>query len=222
MEKTQVRYNISVCIMAHPKRKLQAEYLQAILKYYPFTEVTIAYDSENAGSHNEEWDNGTRALKAGLGKGDWHVVIQDDAILTPNFYENIEGAVSTVPTKSVISLYTGKARPLPVRVSKAVERCKNETWLTYWLLLWGVGIVIPTSHIEPLLEFVADRDEPYDTRIGIFYQRNRIPVYYTMPSLVDHDDDLPSLLMHGQAPEPRVAHKLATGPVKWNNKVINI
>ena len=213
---------ITVCIMAHPKRKLQAEYLQAILQYYPFSEVTIAYDHKDAGSHNEEWDNGTRALQAGIGKGDWHVVIQDDAILTPNFYENIVSAINNVPTKTVISLYTGKARPLGPRVASAVARCKDETWLTYWLLLWGVGIVLPTSHIEPLLEFVADRTEPYDTRIGIFYQRNRIPVYYTMPSLVDHDDDMPSLLDHGQDPEPRVAHRLATGPVRFNNRVVNI
>lgn len=214
--------NITVAVMAHPKRRQQAEALAIELKKYSFMDVTIAYDSPKAGSHKEEWDNGTTALMRGVGRGDWHIVVQDDAILTPNFYENIEGAIANVPTKSLISLYTGKPRPMGKRVQQAVDKVKDETWLQYWLLMWGVGILIPSSHIEPMIDFVSDREEQYDTRIGIFYQRNRLPVYYTMPSLVDHDDDLDSLLDHGQAKGARVAHRLATGLVVWNNLVINI
>lgn len=214
---------ISVTVMAVPARKLQAEYLAAILRYYPFSDVSITYDPVADGTHESEWNNGKASLLAGLGKGDWHVVIQDDAILTPNFYENIEGAITHAPSKSIISLYTGKARPFPQRVTEAVNKVVDETFLQYILLMWGVGIVLPTSHIEPLLDFVADWQEPYDTRIGIFYQRNRLPVYYTMPSLVDHDDELGTAIPgHGTKPGARVAHRLATGPVIWNNRVINI
>lgn len=214
--------NITVSVMAHPKRKLQAEYLASILKMYPFMDVSISYDGIDAGSHQEEWDNGKRALLKGVNRGDWHVVIQDDAILTPFFYENVLGAAQNVPTRSLISLYTGTSRPLGKRVKTAVDKVKDETWLQYMLLMWGVGIMLPSSHIEPLIEFVDDREEPYDTRIGIFYQRNRLPVYYTAPSLVDHDDDLDSLLDHGKAEGGRVAHTLATEPIKWNKSVIDI
>lgn len=217
---------ISVTVMAHPKRRLQAEYLQAILAYYPFSHVGIVFDGENAASHQEEWDNGTRALQDGLGKGDWHVVIQDDAILTPELYDNLVGAINNCPGgKALISLYTGKARPFPKRVQEAVDKAYHATWLRHYLLFWGVGIMLPTSHIEPMLEFVSDRTEQYDNRIGMFYQRNRLPIYYTMPSLVDHDDDLPSLLGgHGRDidGEKRIAHRLATGLVTWNNQVIDI
>lgn len=217
---------ISVTVMAHPKRRQQAEALYKKLSKYPFCFVAVAYDDPDASSHQQEWDNGARALMTGIDKGDWHVVVQDDAILTPNFYENIEGAINNCPGgKALISLYTGKPRPLKERVDTAVAKCRDETWLRFWLLMWGVGIVIPTSHIKPLLEFVSDRTEQYDTRIGIFYQRNRLPVYYTMPSLVDHDDDLPSLLGgHGRDinGDRRVAHRTAIGLVSWNNKVIDI
>lgn len=214
---------ISVTVMAVPSRKLQAEYLAAILRYYPFSDVSVTYDQEAAGTHESEWNNGKNSLLAGVGKGDWHVVIQDDAILTPNFYENIEGAINNVPVKTIISLYTGKARPFPQRVQAAVNKAVDETWLRYILLMWGVGIVIPTSHIKPMLDFVADRTEPYDTRIGIFYQRNRLPVFYTMPSLVDHDDEMGTAIPgHGTKPGARVAHKLATGPIRWNKQVIDI
>jgi len=192
------------------------------LSYYPFSDVSVIYDQVAAGTHDSEWNNGVEALRAGLGKGDWHVVIQDDAILSPKLYANIEGAINNAPSKSLISLYCGKPRPLGKRVQLAVDKVVDETWLQYWLLMWGVGLLIPTSHIEPLIEFVVDRTEPYDTRIGIFYQRNRLPVYYTMPSLVDHDDDLDSLLDHGKAKGARVAHRLATGLVAWNKQVIDI
>lgn len=213
---------ISVTVMAHPARKKQAENLRAVLSNYPFSDVSVTYDQVAAGTHDSEWNNGVESLRAGLGKGDWHCVIQDDAILSPNLYENIEGAINNVPSKTLISLYTGKPRPMGKRVEIAVSKVVDETWLSYWLLMWGVGILIPTSHIEPLIDFVSDRTEPYDTRIGIFYQRNRLLVYYTMPSLVDHDDDLDSLLEHGKAKGARVAHRLATGLVQWNKQVIEI
>lgn len=215
--------NITAAVMAHPKRKDAAEALAKQLKKYPFVDVSLSYDTPDAGSHQSEWDNGSRALMAGVGRGDWHIVIQDDAILSPFFYENLIGAINNVPTKSLISLYTGKARPFGKRVQLAVNKVKDETWLSYWLLLWGVGIAIPSEHIKPMLDFVSDRDEPYDTRIGVFYNRNRLPVYYTMPSLVDHDDDTPSLIPgHGTKPGARVAHRLATKPVAWTKHVITI
>lgn len=214
--------NITIAIMASPKRHMQVAKLEMELSQYPFTAVDVVYDPVADGTHEAEWNNGVNSMRAGVGKGDWHVVIQDDAILTPHFYENIVGAITHVPTRSIISLYTGKPRPMGKRVELAVNKANDETWLTYWLLMWGVGLVIPTNHIEPMIEFVSDRTEPYDTRIGIFYQRNMLPVYYTMPSLVDHDDEIDSLLDHGKAGGARVAHRLATGLIAWNNLVIDI
>lgn len=215
---------ISVTVMAVPSREPQAEYLRTILSYMPFADVSVTYDMAYKGTHDSEWENGKNSLLAGVGKGDYHVVIQDDAILTPHFYENIEGAIKNCPDRRcMISLYTGKARPFPKRITAAVEKAYHATWLRHYLLIWGVGIIIPTDHIPHLIEFVDDRDEPYDTRIGIFYQRNRLPVYYTMPCLVDHDDEIGTAIPgHGTEPGARVAHRLATGLVQWNDQVIDI
>ena len=209
--------------MAVPARHKQSYELYKQLRKMPFEWVTIVEDQVADGTHESEWNNGKNSLLQGVGRADWHLVIQDDAILSPGFYDNLLGAIATVPQKSLISLYTGTARPMGKRVKHAVDKVVDETWLSYWLLMWGVGILIPSSHIEPMLEFVADRTEPYDTRIGIFYQRNRLPVFYTMPSLVDHDDVLGTVIPgHGTEPGARVAHRLATGPVIWNNKAISI
>lgn len=211
---------ITATVMAHPKRQSQAEYLENILNFMAFVNVSITYDEKGS-----EWDTGSRALKKGVGKGDWHVVIQDDALLTPHFYENVEGALRALKLKTLISLYTGTSRPLPKRVAKAVSKARDGSFLRQHQLFWGVGIVIPTDHIEAMLEFVKDVDLQYDNKIGEFYCQNGLPVYYTAPSLVDHDDSLDSLLEgHGRAlsPEPRVAHKLATGLIQWTNKEIFI
>ncbi len=209
--------------MAHPKRKAQAEALAKQLKRYSFMDVTITWDRLNS-----EWDTGSRAWERGIGRGDWHLVLQDDAILTPNFYENIEGAIKALPTaKTMISLYVGQAKPLGRRVKEAVAKCYHATWLKHNMLTWGVGVVMPSDHIEPMLEMVSEKrwaTTPYDVRIGMFYQRNIIPIYYTMPSLVDHDEGLGSLLEHDVPSNepPRVAHRLAEGLVAWNRQAIDI
>lgn len=208
--------NISITVMADSRRRVQAEALNDRLVQYPFVSNTITWDEVN-----EEWHTGKRALQDGIGKGDWHVVIQDDALLTPDFYANIEGAIKALPMKTLFSLYTGTARPLARRVSEAVAKAKDGDWLQSHQLYWGVGIVIPADHIEPMLEFVEPIELQYDNKVGEFYCQNGMPVYYCIPSLVNHDDELGTLIAgHGTdvSPEPRVAHKLATGRVEWTGK----
>lgn len=208
--------NITVTVMAHPKRRAAAEKLALELKRYPFMDVSITWDQ-----NNDEWTTGSRSLRRGIGRGDWHIVVQDDAIITPDFYANIEGCIRAVPIKSLISLYTGTVKPLPERVKAAVDKAYYSSFIKHDILMWGVGILLPSDHIEPMLEYIEDRSELYDFRIGIFYQRNMLPIYYTMPSLVDHDDDLGSII-GTDAKEPRRAHKVATGAVVWNDEVIDL
>lgn len=208
--------NISVAIMGHPKRINQVNELEAQLVFMPFVSVDVVLDEIN-----EEWHTGKQALECGIGLSDWHVVIQDDAILTPDFYTNLVNAIETLDQKTLISLYTGTARPLAGRVTGAVNKAPEGSFLQLHQLLWGVGIAIPTDHIKPMLDFVEDVQLEYDNKIGEFYCRQGIPVYYTVPSLVDHNDELGTLIDgHGKHvnDEPRVAHRLATGVVAWTNK----
>lgn len=212
--------SISVTVMAHPKRRAAAEALHKKLTQYPFTEATITFDTNNV-----EWDTGERSMRRGIGRADWHLVVQDDAILTPDLFDNLQGIIAALPTRSVVSLYTGRVRPLAERVSLAVDAAVDGTFLNHHMMMWGVAILIPADHIEPMLDYISDpkySDTAYDVRIGIFYQRNRLPIYYTMPSLVDHDDDLGSLIGNGYALEPRVAHRRSRGLVSWTDTVINI
>lgn len=211
---------ISIAIMAHPKRAIPAKRLWRELEAMPFIDPYVIYDDKN-----EEWDTGEQALRYGIGKADWHVVLQDDAILTADFYNNLVGAINNVPTKVLFSLYTGKVKPLAQRVQIAVDKARDGDWLNFYMLLWGVGIAIPSAHIEPMLDFINEErwnDTPYDSRLGVFYQRNMLPIYYAVPSLVDHDDSLGTLLPDHATEAPRVAHRLATGRISWGKRVIDI
>lgn len=205
--------NITITIMGHPKRRDAIDRLFDQLSYMPFYRVVNILDN-----NNDEWTTGRRALRSGVGIGDWHVVIQDDAVLTDYFYDNIESAIKGLPSKSLFSLYTGTSRPLKERVQAAVDKAADGEWLESHQLYWGVGVVLPTDHIEPMLDFVENIELPYDNKIGEFYCQNKLPIYYCQPSLVDHHDELGSLLGHGQSPEPRIAHRLATELVRWSNK----
>ena len=171
--------------MAHPKRKDRAELLYSKLITMPFSSVKIVYDNKN-----NEWDTGKRSWLS-HNDSDWSIVIQDDAVIGNSFYKNIESALNNIPSKTLVSFYVGKVRPYSDRVQKAVNDAifDNISWIRFNTLLWGVCSAIPTKNVKAIIEYVDNMHLPYDNKIGQFFKSNHLPVYYTVPSLVDHKDD---------------------------------
>lgn len=211
---------ISITVMAHPSRRKEAEELHYRLMMMPFESRWIVFDTGLG-----EWETGERALRRNDSKADWHVVIQDDAIISDNFYKNLVAALKNVPLRSLVSLYTGKVRPIQGRVKLAFNNATihNKSWLSFQTLLWGVGIAIPTEDINPMLKYVSGSREVYDRKIGEYYKHLNQPVYYTAVSLVDHNDSLDSIMKHGGTIEPRVAHQFVGDRLlKFNSRVEQI
>ena len=210
---------ITISIMAHPRRTEQANALYKKVAQFPFAAPQIIWDEQN-----NEWHTGERALAYGIDKGDWHVVLQDDAIINEHFYTNLVKAIENVPDRVLFSLYTGTVRPFNERVGNAVKNANGASWLKGYTLFWGVGIVIPSNHIKPMLDFVKDETDPYDTRIGMFYFRNMLPIFYTNPSLVDHDDDIGTLVgTRSSLPQGRrVARNFIKKDHIWNSDYVDI
>lgn len=198
----------SYAVMAHPKRRDQAEQL-AQRAHIP--ETAIVWDQQD-----DEWDTGSRALATAW--GDWHCVLQDDAIAFPDLRTQVEHAIIFAPERTAISLYVGTLRPLAPRVTAAVVQATQSgaAWLTHHTLLWGVAVLLPTEDIPGILNH-SDPRLPYDRRIGEWYHEQDRPVLYTNPSLVDHSD-IPSLLHDRRG--PRRAHKVGTPD--WNYSAIPI
>lgn len=210
---------ISIAIMAHPRRVIEASRLHEKLRSMPFTNVSLVFDNSN-----DEWDTGERSLLS-HDYGDWHIIIQDDAIISDHFYDNALTTINNVPSESLISFYTGKVRPYAQKILQAVEKADESgaNWLQANTLFWGVCIAIPTKHIDQIIEHCRMNKREYDRRIGSYYMRHKLPVYYTHPSIADHDYTIGSLLGNDRAPEPRVAHRYHEGLLREaNNSIISI
>lgn len=129
---------------------------------------------------------------------DWSVVLQDDAVLVDGFRPALDAALD-VAGDALVGLYVGTCRPRSWEVQYAVEvaDAMDASWLTSSLMLWGVGIAMPTRLIPEFLTWGRSRqagtDARYDRRLGWFARRIGLPIKYTWPSLVDHADG-PSLV----------------------------
>lgn len=207
------RLDIKVTIMAHEKRKAQALELEQKLKSQG-ADVDITWDEIN-----RQWDTGKRALEKGIGK-DWLIILEDDAVIGDNFYQNALRAIESVPEQNMISFYTGTLKPFRRRVHAAVRRASIDkaSWLSFNTLNWGVGIAIRGHHIKPLLDRVKKSELPYDEKIGYYFKRSCRKVYYTYPSIISHRDGEP--INKGKPKGARVAHVFSDELLEFNNTVV--
>lgn len=181
--------NISLAIMAHPKRELWVPELEEKL---PGAEVV--WDKIN-----DRWDTGRRSLAAFDPAADYHVVIQDDALVPENFMRILAEAMDNLPADGPVGLYFGKTRPRQATTARlfTLARKHNASWIRYPGPWWGVGIAVPTKDIGRIILYGDARTDiaNYDLKIARYYQSLNKHCNYTFPSLVDHrTEDNPSLV----------------------------
>jgi hypothetical protein len=211
--------------MGHNNRIKLLTALDNKLASTPFVNVSLAI-STGEPSIDNEWLNGCNALSSGRYQdSDWHIVLQDDAVISDSFYENALKALRTTPERSLVSFYLGTSVPKKQAVERSLKRAENAkaSWLTYDTLLWGVCIAVPSGIIGEMIDDIeADPktyNQPYDFRIGNWCKRHNVPVYYSVPSIVDHLDEA-SLLPGKENKPPRKAHRYEPNKTDFNNKVI--
>ena len=215
------RVTLSASIMAHPVRTAEAEELQASLD----RPVDITYDTQPVPSPDpkQRWRNGKRAWEAYDPSADWHMVIQDDALVCEDLIAGLEVALAELDGKGIVSAYTGTGRPDQKNVRVAIDGANRHKhhWLSTYSLNWGVAFIVPTNTIDEMLAWSSERVRDrlnYDMRIGQYY-RDILGwrTWHTHPSLVNHRD-MASLVGHGQGGH-RTAHVHATGSalnVDWS------
>lgn len=212
---------LSATIMAHPVRSGQVEELQADLD----RPAQAVYDTKAVPSPDprQRWATGKAAWESYDSSADWHMVIQDDAVVCQDFLAGFEVALTEIGTTGLVSAYTGTGRPDQANVKRAIKDADRRSWnwLHTWSLNWGVAFAVPTSTIPAMLEWSdrkARETKNYDMRIGQYY-RDIIGwrTWYTSPSLADHRDS-ESLVGHGQGGD-RHAHRFLQGSalgVDWS------
>lgn len=179
---------------AHPSRQALVD---ALLDRLGLGAEHVVWDRGN-----DSWATGARAWEAHDPDADWHLVIEDDAIVCRDLLVGLEQALDHVPTESVVSLYLGnKTASREVANAAAAADSRICQWIRASTLVWGVAIAAPVVSIEPMLGWCHRQkrypSRVYDTRIARYYAEVlNWPAYYTWPSLVDHGQE-PSLLGHG-------------------------
>ena len=210
---------LSVAIMAHAKRK---DWVPGLSAQLPDGHV-VAWDRKN-----DRWDTGARALAAHQPDAEWHMVIQDDALLPPDFYEGVARMLRYVPPEHPVGLYYGRVRPRSQDTWSLVKRAEREnaSFIVHNGPWWGVGIVIPTKHIREIIRWGdANQQIPnYDRRIARWYAAQEIPCYYTNPSLIEHRTENNPSLVPGRTGANRHAWNYL-GPqsaldVEWSGPIV--
>ncbi|ASZ74785.1 glucosyltransferase [Mycobacterium phage Phabba] len=134
----------------------------------------------------------------------WGVVFEDDALPVVGISEQIRSALQNAPTP-VVSFYLGRGRP--PHAQHAIQRAMgmisvdgiDPSFLVHSGMLHCVGYAILTSEIHSLIEYMPwhlRTDTPPDEIISRWAQRGpKCLVSYTWPSLVDHNDELPTTIV---------------------------
>lgn len=166
-----------MAIMAHHKRGEFVLDLQRALDRH----ATVIWDRRD-----DRWDTGSRALLAYSKRAEYHLVLQDDAIVCRDLAAGVESALDHLASR------TGSPTPMSLYVGTWFRREQQffngrSSWLVM-PLYWGVGIVLPTRYIEQIVAWGNKHPEidNYDIRIQQWLHQAGMQVWYPWPSLIDH------------------------------------
>lgn len=185
---------LSISIMAHPSRENFIPYLKEKLGNVP-----VSMDTRSRGLI---W-NCLNAWKMFDQTADYHLVVQDDAIICDNFMERAIKTIEDfnkgyIPSPLVcFNFYYG------TRVAFRAEAAEGLKcgYIIKDRPCWGVAICMPTKIIPEFIKYYETlHDKQDDTRISRFLQSKKIPVCFPMPSLIDHRAELESLVGNAFSP----------------------
>lgn len=180
---------MSVNIMAHPSRAEMAEELSASLGG-----AKIIWDE--IGSVG---DTRRRCLLDHIEQNkDFALTVQDDCIVCENFLDRAIEFMISVGKYAVYNFFAaGYSHDLELFL-RGVEqgyfekkRLHNE-----------VAFAMPTKEIKSLIKYcdISDRNRDDDFNLQKYFIHNGIMVYFCVPSIVQHKDEIPSIYYKGMRP----------------------
>lgn len=179
MEEKKIK--VSFGVQAHVSRERFFPYLRE--KLGPQTPFSI--DDGTLGV----WGNRKKILRMADASSDYFCVIQDDALLCENFLVKAHEFIYEMDKMfheevHAFQLYHGHQPQFP---HHDMIRAKQRGFVKRKDLFWGVAIATPTHLIEDMIAFgdkVGSRQD--DTKIKYWLTKNKIPIIFPIPCLVDH------------------------------------
>lgn len=160
---------------------------------------------------------------------DWSLILEDDAMPVINMTGQLRKALTAAPT-NIVSLYLGRSRPpqhqQAIHNAIAKAHADDACWITSTHCLHAVALAIRTPLLTPLANHLATRNWlPIDEAITSFCHTTKQHIAYTVPSLIQHPDVLPTLVKHrDRAPRPtgtRTAWQVGTRTT-WDERTVTL
>jgi hypothetical protein len=166
------------------------------------------------GERPDTWRTHRACLDAMPARASHLLVLQDDAIVCGRFAARLREAVRAHP-EQLLALFVPGFPFLARRLEQ--QRGRGEPFATLLPAAFVplVALVYPRHHVEALRAYVDGSSWPRAHRMGTaddavvagYVRANRLSVIATVPSLVDHDDSVPSISKpsHRAGPHRRAA-----------------
>lgn len=117
---------------------------------------------------------------------DWHIVLQDDSIIPPDFNKHIEDLIRKIGDQDyIISLYVGARLKNKIRVALNM----GKDFVTHYSILNENALMMRTKHINQMINYCDSRKATTDRYIQTFARKKGLLVYYPVPSLIQHRAD---------------------------------
>lgn len=220
---------LSISVMAHPSR---AHFFPELQK-----KLNIPMSLFSVDKKNDLIENCKAAWRLHDKNADFHVVIQDDAIVCNSFKERAEAFITEMEAERIAKNEPVYGYNFFIRPEYSEAQMQAFYKKGYQLLpqnRGGVAICLPVKQIESMLKFYDTLKIRHDDeRISQWIRKKGFRMCFPIPSLVDHDDHNPSLAGNGiglnrQAYKyidnlnlviPKIIHQLWIGdkpaPKKW-------
>jgi hypothetical protein len=171
---------LSVAIMAHPTRKA---FVDELLPQLPG--AVVVWDERN-----DRWHTGRRSMLAFSARADWHLVVQDDALLCKDFLGQVREALAEV-ADGPAAFYCGRSGQFGSSSSfDALNNAfrKGERWVKAPGPFWGPAVAVRTVDIPAMVRWCDRRpDIPnYDRRMSRYFHHLKRDCWYSVPCLVEH------------------------------------
>lgn len=128
------------------------------------------------------------------------LIVQDDAVAAPGLYAAAEVALAELPD-ALVAFFHPTHPPASVAAFRQAQAA-GQRFVPLWRHRWipTVALAWPVERIPHFLAWVEDdRKVPPDWRaddplVGGWATKFSVPAYATVPCLVEHPDDVPSIL----------------------------
>lgn len=194
---------LSIAIMSHPSRAEQLSRLVAALEAEG-AKPDVVLDPE-PGAKSNPWRTARLAWARTPGIVSHRLVLQDDALICSGFVQGARAALAAKPDVPVSFFVNWIGHQLARCQLDACEQ--RSSWAQFPIYGWypTVALCLPRELARGLGEYVPPGRQPGadDAITAKFLNGRRARCWQTVPSLVDHDESVPSLQGHAFQPRYR-------------------